>query len=362
MSVTAVATICNSLIYDLNAKPSMPENYVNASGMYFALKSNQNRAGYEPLLSDVEKEFKNKALPNDGFPVIRINIPKSYCTDSTVDEPTNPCTAVAVGGAQTEQLDLTVTGYAERKFTMTNAQFLSVCYDKDPYLATELKRSSEAVLRDMDKILITKSNALMGNYTNGVSSLTTPKTLNLVNASGAVNVATFPLVDAEYDGIGANNGYMVVGGRWLKMYNQALKLSIGNTYVGLDATQLPDLEYYYDSNSDGVLNECAALTWAKGAIQVIEPYRYTGNWEWFKENSVRTTMVINGVKYDYAMEFNTCVEGGQWTVTLSKWFDLFYIPTTKYTCTGGGGNFKLKYLLGCGDVSCADFDFCPTVS
>jgi hypothetical protein len=61
------------------------------------------------------------------------------------------------------------------------------------------------------------------------------------------------------------------------------------------------------------------------------------------------------------MEFDTCVDGGQWTVTLSKHFDLFYIPTAKYTCTGGEGNFKLKYLLGCGDISCSDFNFCPAV-
>jgi hypothetical protein len=361
MAVTPVATLCNSLIYDLNAKPSMPENYVDASGAYFALISNQNRNGYEDILMKMEQELRDKALPNTSFPKIRVNIPKSFCADTTSDSYTNPCTPVAEGGAQYEQIDVTVTGYIAKKFTLSNAQFEDVCYNKDPYLAKELERASKAVLRDMDKELISRANALMGNYTDGTSSLTSPKTLNLVNSSGAVNVATFPLVDAEYDGIGANDGYMVVGGRWLKMYNQLLKLSIGNTAIGLDATQLPDLQYYYDSNSDAVLNECAALTWAKGAIQIIEPYRYTGNWEWFKENSVRTTMVINGIKYDYAMEFDTCVDGGQWTVTLSKHFDLFYIPTAKYTCTGGEGNFKLKYLLGCGDISCSDFNFCPAV-
>jgi hypothetical protein len=362
MAVTPVATLCNSLIYDLNAKPSMPENYVTAKGMYFALRSNQNRAGYEPFITEAENELRNKAIPNSGFPLIRVNIPKSFCSREATDTPSNPCTAVAEGGAQYEQLDVTVTGYKEYKFTISNAQFKSVCYDKDPYLANELKIGSETLLRDVDKDLISRANALMGNYTDGTSSLTNPRTLNLVNGAGAPNVITFPLVDAEYDGIGANNGYMVVGGRWLNMYNKALSLSVGNTAIGLDATLLPDLQYYYDSNSDAVLQECAALTWAKGAIQIMEPYRYTGNWEWIQENSVRTTMVINGVKFDYAMEFKTCVDGGQWTITLSKYFDLFYIPTEKYTCTGGQGNFKLKYLLGCGDTSCSDFNFCPAVS
>jgi hypothetical protein len=362
MAVTPVSTLCNSLIYDLNMKPSMPENYVNASGMYFALKSNQNRAGYEDFLTTTENEFRNKAIPNAGFPKIRVNIDKSFCEDNASDTPTNPCDAVAQDGDLYEQLDVQVDEYAQSKFTISNAQFLSVCYDKDAYLAKKLEIASKEVLRKMDKKLVAKVNSLMGNYTDGTLSLTNPRTLNIVNGAGAPNVMTFPLVDAEYDGIGANNGYMVVGGRWLNMYNQALKLSIGNTAIGLDATQLPDLQYYYDSNSDVVLQECAALTWAKGAIQILEPYRYTGNWEWFKENSVRTTMVINGVKYDYAMQFKDCVDGGQWTITLSKYFDLFYIPTEKYICTEGQGNFKLKYLLGCGETSCQDFNFCPAVS
>ena len=218
MAVTSVATLCNSLIYDLNAKPSMPEQYVDASGTYFALKSNQNRTGYEDLLIKMENELRDKALPNTSFPKIRVNIPKSFCADTTSDTYTNPCTPVAEGGAQYEQIDVTVAGYVEKKFTLSNAQFEDVCYNKDPYLAKELERASKAVLRDMDKSLISRANALMGNYTDGTSSLTNPRTLNLVNSAGAVNVATFPLVDAEFDGIGANDGYMVVGGRWLKMY------------------------------------------------------------------------------------------------------------------------------------------------
>jgi hypothetical protein len=360
MSVEVVSNVCNSLIVDLNTQSNLPASFLESIGTYYALNSRRNVSGYEDLKLKVRNELKEKEIPNNTFPNIFVNYEKPSCGDCSVDEPTSPCAYGSTGGSLYGTVQVKVGGYREVEFTLTNAQFEQVCYGKTEYMQTKMRQKSQELLRAVNSDLSERVQAIVGNYTDGTSSLTNPRTINLLDSKLAPNVMVMPLVESEYDMMGYNNGVIKVGGAYMNLYNKALKLSIGNTFTGLDATKLPDLEYYYDSKIDSLNPEgCTLLTWGVGAIQMLEAYRYEGSKSWIMEQSVRRTMAVDGFEFDFSMEFDTCTSGGKWVIKLSKSYDLFYVPDTEFTCNKGGSNFKLQYLLGCGDMTCSDLHVCP---
>ncbi len=361
MSVTNIANVCNALIVKLNPDTgSIPTSVVQSAGFYSALNSPQNTQGYTALKDQVRNELATKDIPNDTFPKIVVTYEKPHCTDTSVDAPTSPCTYGSTTGAKYGSLDVKVEGYKEVEFTLTNAQFEQVCYGKDEFMAIEMRQKAYELLQDVNADLGVRVQSLMGNYTDGTSSLTSPRTLNILNSSLAPNPMIFPLLRAEYNRMGKNKGIMKVGGEYLGLYNDALAISVANTYTGLDATKIPMLDYYYDTTIDALNPDgCTLLTWGAGAIQMLEAYRYEGTKSWIMDMSVRRTMAVDGFEFDYSMEFDPCTSGGKWVIKLSKSYDLFYVPENDFTCTKGGGNFKLQYLLGCGAVSCNDLNFCP---
>ena len=347
--------ICNTLVLQLDEpKKGLPNNWLQTNGFYSALTSAENRAGYERELAAIREDLKNKVLPNTTFPKVQFKFLKPDCSDQTVTSPTAPCDSVAVGTDLYDYVNITVDRYQERKFTITRAQFDSVCYGKDSYLADTLRREAKGVLRDMNKVLGTQVTALMGAYSDGVASLVTPVTLPLFNTTGGINASGLTRLETEYFLAGATGGDITtVGGIDLRKYNSALGLSAINSTNGTDASKLSDFPFYFDTS----LAKNVMITWQNTTIQLLEAYRYEGERREFSEAMIRTTMPIDGVEFDMSMFYDPCVNDGSWTVTLSKRFGLGYIPTADYTCMPEAGmNAKLKFLVGCGAMDCAALD------
>ena len=363
MSVTNVSNLCNTLIEKLNpAVGSVPSSLIESAGTYVALNSARNTAGYEKIKQDITNEYAGKKMNSNTFPKTTIEILKPECGDTSVDAPTSPCTIGSNGDPLYTSINVNIEGYKEVQFTMTMDEFDESCNGFDEYLMTKMRQKSHELLRAVNKDLGERVQALMGNYLDGTSSLTSARTLNILNSSLAPNVMAFPLVDAEYDGMGYNNGVIKVGGRYLNLYNKALGLSIGNTTTGLDATKLPIADFYYDSTIDRLNPDgCTLLTWGAGAIQMIEAYRYVGKKAWNLEHTARRVVAVDGFEHDLSIYFDECHNSGvgAWVFKLSKSYDLLYAPENLFTCTPGDANFKLQYLLGCGTIDCNDLTICP---
>lgn len=340
--------LCATLVVTLDdPKKALPANYVQASGFYQALKSPENRAGYEFELAAIRKNLADKDAPISRTQFKYI---KPVCDDQTHTTPTSPCTPVSVGSDLYGYVDITIDGYNERKFTVTRAQFRAACYDKDSYVAMSLRETAKGLLRDVNKQLKTKVTALMGNYSDGVSSIVTPVSLPLFNTTGGINASGTTYMDTEYALIGAVDGITIVGGIDLRKYNNALGVAATNSMNGTNAALLSPMPFYYDTT----VAKDEMFTWQNTAIQLIEAYKYDGVDKEYSEKMVRMVMPIDGVEYDLTIAYDECSNGGSWTFTLSKNFALAYIPTADFTCYPTSGmNGKQKYLVGCGDMDCA---------
>lgn len=358
MAVTTVSglTCCKNLTTFLTNEPNLPQTFVQENGMVFALKSNNNVRGYETMLRDIEKSLSEKALPNTSFPKIQARYVKPKCTAGTTA--TDVCTAIADSATPFGYLDVTVDGEVWVKETFTRSEYDALCYSMAEDEMIKLERLFQAAMRAMDADLIDKAEALMGNYFGTTtSSLSAPRTLNLVDAKGAVNPMAMQVIRNQYTRMGAS-GWIGVGGVYMDTYKNALALSVPNNSTGLDATKLKDESIFFDSQLDGLTAAagCGLLTWANGTLLLVEAYRYDGDRYLYTDYDIRETRTYKGIKFDFTMHFDACTD--QYVFTVRKNYDLWYIPTAAYSCLGTGVNMKLQYVLGCGDMDCTQLNVC----
>lgn len=349
-AVGTALNICNTLVLQLeDPKVGLPANFLQTNGFYQALVSSENRAGYERELAAIRENLKNKVLPNTTFPKVQFEYMLPNCDIQAVGSPTAPCTATSVGTDLHGYIDVTVNSYRERKFTVSRAQFDSVCYDKDTYMAEKMKQTAKGVLRDVNALLATQVEALMGNYSDGVSSIVTPVALPLFNTVGGINANGLTYLDTQYALGGALGEVTTVGGMDLRKYNSMLGLSAINSTNGTDPSKLGAYPFYLDTS----LSADEMITWQTTTIQLIEAFRYEGTRQEFSEAMIRTTMPIDGVEFDVTIAYDPCTNDGQWTVTISKYFGLGYVPTADYTCMPTAGmNNKFKFLVDCVAAAC----------
>jgi len=350
--------VCRTLVQQLDQKTGLPQNFVDSMGMYMAIKSPTNRRGYEEQLRKIEDSYIDKGLT---FPTNQLRYRKPSCDTSLTDCTADYCTPVAVGSDPYGYINVTAEACKAEQFTITNDQFNSVCYGKDEFLAIAIDDASKALLRKVNVDLLTKVNALMGNYADGTSSLSATKNINIINANGTVTVG-MGTIDNEFAKIGVTGDIIKVGGRALNSYKNYASLNIPQAYTGLDPLKAGMGDFYYDSKLDTVITlpsaTCKMLAWEAGVIQMVEGYNNDGSRKLFHETDVWDTMEVNGIKFDYYMHFNPCSGGGTWTITLKKNYGLMFVPTSAFTCEVEGANNKLKFTLGCGEMTCDMLSIC----
>lgn len=336
-----------------------PGGKFETTGMMAALTSASNTANFQQVTNAVRNA---KARPVSGLNQVEIEIEKPICGDG-VDTRPDLCDPATNSESPYLYLQPTVEQVASRSFMITKDDFANICEMPNDRLAAQIRRQTEILKTYINRKLAELGYGLMGNYANGNLS-TDPANvqfLPVINPNGTVNAVAWAKLKAEFRKQKCDSTPIVVGGDTLAMIEDVRMLggigpvggSAGQNINGLSAIK----QHYYDSQIDATIQGLAAdtashvLSWSPGAMQLLEWYDYVDYREEFKEDYSRTTITVDGITYDYSLNYDKCTS--TWTVHISKHYDLFCIPDTAYDPCWDFNN-KVHYLIGCGETDCTN--------
>lgn len=340
-----------------------PAGRFESSGMIEALKSAQNKRGYEQITNSVE-ESKRRAVAGQAPPTVEVKIRKPSC-EAAGTSAIDLCTETDASAHPYEYIEPAVTKVANRSLTYTEAEFDNLCESGDERHAAILQDFASEILNDMGIVLAQDAWAILGNYFDGTSSTgATTLDLPIISASGTLQSAAFARIASEFRQQGFKGRPIMVGGEKLAMGMDVLRLGGTGTSLNLDPNAaFSSTSSFYDYNLDATINTLQstaaasyAITWTPGALQMLEWYRNTGSFQKFREDYTETTLMINGYKFDYFVNYDKCTH--LYTVGLQKHYGLFWLPDALYTCNEGTG--KVLWELTCGTMDCTTLGPTPS--
>ena len=348
-----------------NAPGLIRENF----GMFDALRSANNTRGFTAKIKTDAFPGKGKFESGTGVavrPKLEIEYLKpvkrtaktsrdGLCVDAT--QSTDPYA----------YLDVTVDNTRALDGKMTKDDFDELCHGPSERLAIDLRNTAHDLLRAINEQLVTQAYAVMGNYMDGTASGAgaTAKDLPLINGAGYINSTAMAAVKSQYRRMHTSDAPIVVGGDILGIWMDArtagglgpgaLGAAGGDTYkFGSDIYLDYDVDPVIQTIETDTLSH--ALTWSPGGLQLLEWYEYVGYKEEIgKPDYIETTIEIDGVKFDYSLNYDKCTHTWDWE--LSKVFDLWAIPDIAFTAGAAiwPWNRRLAWTLSCGDFDCANY-------
>lgn len=301
--------------------------------------------------------------PGQGARKVRMEYLAPNCTeyDGTSGTVVNPCSIS--GSAQTRKFADYEVGLISTAITteLTVDSLKSMCLGKELVLGEWLAQTAPKIDEDLNAQLAAKVYSLMSTYSNGDSSITDPETINLINSAGVPNLIALTKLNAIYKKRGYTSP-MIVGGAHV----EGILSAMGANMYGQNANGVNYASYtanmFSDFQMDAVIDnsETNLLTWAPGAIQMIEWYNTEGLGQ-IKKGNVQigglpstyeqeaAKVRINGKFYDFYMTYSC----NKWVIALQKIVDVADLPIdvvceNKYPA--------LAFISGCGDGACSYLD------
>lgn len=359
----ASALCCIHTQVALDNLAATPAGRFEESGMISALKSQGNMRGYEQITNAVE-ETRRKPTTGTTPPSVEVKVRKPSC--ETVQTTTaDLCDAGVATSDPYDYLEVGVTKTVRLSGKITKAEFDTLCDNPDIRRVQKIADFAEDLKKQMSIILQQEAWAVMGNYADATASTgATTKSIPIIGTDGTLNSAAFSRMTSEFRQQGFRGRPIMVGGERLAIGQDVRTLGGTGTSLNLDPNAaLNTASAWYDYDLDATINtlqgtagDSYALNWVPGSLQMVEWYRNTGIFENFKEDYAETTLTIDGIKYDFSINYEKCDH--EWTFHLQKQFDIFYIPDALYACNEGNG--KVLWQLDCGDMDCSIFGGVPS--
>jgi hypothetical protein len=246
---------------------------------------------------------------------------------------------------------------AERLLTL--ADIRKMCDGSDTYTSEMVREMANEVKRNINAKAILIVKELMGNYTDGTDSKTTPKTLNLLGAGAStLNFSEFTKLNVEYRKMGYSQKPIIVGGNQTAFVD-AMRGALGMNSNGLDLSKTGIPTMYQDFDIDGVYNDGNShlLSWIPSTFQLLEWYNTERIGGTFKKGAMLVdgvpmyeeehgTIIVDDMKFDLYMKYDPC---GGYKMRLHKYFGIAELPldvvcADKYPA--------LHYEVGCGVATC----------
>lgn len=360
-NVSTSALCCLNLQQSLDAISGAlaPANIMIQPDFLTAVMSPANTTGFEKV-----EVIKGKGLPQTGVnarPRVQIEYEKPQC-----EVPTSTilglCGDQAAAGDSKGYLDITIDGKLALGGKFSKTDFDALCETPQERLAKRVTKTARNIQRQMSAALATNFYNGVGNYSNGQDSATNTKTIPLLNGAGYANPAAFSLVRSEFRKMYASGSPIVVGGDILSLRKDTQMVAgIGANGVGaVVGSQDSGINTFVDFDIDPTINTAAGtsglsygLSWAPGAVQLLEWFRNEGEFETLdRDDYTETTIVVDGIKYDFTLNYDKCTH--TWDYELSKYFDLFKMPDAVLSdCFDF--NYCLAWQFTCGDFDCTDY-------
>ena len=263
--------------------------------------------------------------------------------------------------------NLTVDDTFTWGFNLDDEEYRDLCDgDTAGIFAQMIQAKYQRAKKEFNKRILDALVLLPGNYpTNGDDSLTSPIYLPIVTTAGTYLPTGFGLLKSIYNASDIYEDPIIVAGRGIPdLALNSLRYSAMNTVPGYNVPGgLPNFF------SDGGLNDAFGdgsdhlLTWAPGAIQLLEWYQNEGRFGW-KTPLVRevngtmvngwqedysTLVMPDGIKWDFFYKFDCGVH----YYKFRKVFGVAPMPSDAFgTCRDY--NYILNFLATCGTLDCTD--------
>ncbi len=312
-------------------------------GLVDALTSPQNKAG-----ATVQSDFS----PGDGknHKVILKHLTPDAIddTDTTI---TNFCTddgSSTVWSYDEVAIDLAVQSDVKE---ITEAEMVDWC-DSENYMREEIIAGSmNSIRKKINRLLIPKFYAGVGGLMGGNGTVGTPYDM-LVRTDGTLSVDPEGQIEMEMDlmDAGMNGNPILVGGRLLKKWAGFSSIACCNQY-GVDASQMPELGFYYDNDMTSVLSgpsdsaDQAFFAFAPRAAQLVARPQFVGEFRKVTDTFIKDTITDprTGLTYDFHWSYDPCGDNnrGSYKFKFTLNFGLWQMPLTLYKSTDN--RYKVNY-------------------
>ncbi len=278
---------------------------------------------------------------------------KPLC-DETVDDCTTAiCDVDTATEEQKGYLAVDVANCASKSWTVSVDEFQNLLEAPSQRRADYLRRAAYALLTSANRAIIEDLFASASAYSDTTSSQTAPKNLPIISDKGDILPVAFSRIKSEYRKERFNGNFVTFGGETLATYFDVRDLRLSpEGQMGANAN-LMNMPFIYDSVFDDVIQEAAEdslshlLTVPVGSYFVRIWNQYTGYQNMIDANYVYTTILIDGILFDYSMKFDECDR--VWKEMLTLHYGLGAIPDSIY-CDGRG--MIKHWTASCGTIDC----------
>lgn len=360
IAATKPEQFCLQVIQNLKSR-SAPINVKQKANFLDKIASQANMAGFEYD----SMQFPGKTAPSGtqpklaNTPTLFYEYEKPFCKGGTSSSTTSICDVTGSTAEQKGWMQVGIGKIAERHFTMTMEEFNSFCETPDDRKMTMIRRKAFEIKMEINREAIKAAYLECDAYVGGASSLGAgARTLNVVNSAGNALNADFAKIAKEYRKALYDGQIMTLGGETLADYTNVKMLqAMGTNGQGaMDPQELFGDTFLYDTEVDPIIEGLIGVGATGKSHGITLPYGNFGFFEWFEfrnykeislDNHVATTMMIDGMRYDYEINFDPCDK--IWKIQLKKYYDFGAIPNSAY-CNGQGLMFHWNF--GCGDFAC----------
>lgn len=357
-AIISSAMCCLNTQVALDNLAATPAGRFEESGMVKALQSDANHRGYEQITNTVTA---NRRRPQAGQSpaTVEIKIRKPSC-ETVATSAADLCDSASATSEPYEYLEADVQQVVSLSGSMTKIEFDDLCETPDQRRVAILQDYAEDLIKAMSIQLTTDTYAVLGDYADDdLSTGALTKDIPIIGTTGVLNSAAFSRISSEFRLQGFRGRPIMVGGEKLAVAEDVRIMGGTGTSLNLDPNAaLASVISWYDYDFDATVNtlqsttdESFAMTWTPGSIQLLEWYRNKDLFQSFNADYAETTLVINGITFDYLINYNKCTH--DWDFTLQKHFDIFAIPDASYSCSVGNG--RVLWGLTCGAMDCSIF-------
>jgi len=345
-----------------------PGAVTEETGVVNALLSPRNTAGFEAVATNA---FPGKGLPTSGEarPEIEVRFEKPVCGDVAEGQLELCDEGDAFDPIGYRRFEIPSEQALKQSFRISQTDFDRVCDGRDERVTQMVARTAKQLRYALEKKVIELFLSRAGEYVNGVNSGTTPSTLNLftINSTGAyANPNAFIELKSQYRKMHSMDAPIVVGDDELMRWFDSRAMG------GLGANALlanplnfggftPATSLFLNSTINGITTNPTdknLISWLPGTAQLITWNKYVGEREIMRDDYFKSTIVIDGLRYDYTLNYDKCDD--VWDLGLGLTYDLFNLNDELAPCYNF--NYLLRWLVDCGEDTCDNLLPNPTVS
>jgi hypothetical protein len=290
------------------------------TGLLSGLISDQNTQGVE-IEADYSKGGKNN--------IVALKYLQPDAEADSSDTETNICDDA---GSSTAYVwtDVTADQWAQsRTMKLTFAEMRDLCESGSEFRNKIMMNAFDSINRKVNAGLISLFDAGAGGILGGSGATGTEYQMLYTDGLTQVDPMGWINMMRDLNDVGVYAAPILAGGGNLRTYTKLQGISCCNDQ-GIDPSQLPDSNIYYDNQISTVLTgpsyDNPFFAWAPGAAVFVSRPKYVDQFRMIGDTFIFDTVIdpVTGLRYDFELDFDKCDKIYKLRISLD--YGLFQLP------------------------------------